>query len=168
MTLEEFVAETSSVRELMRRRTPEAYREAGQRLDRLLLISPFHPDLLLMRGHVAELSEGDLSLDDAKRLFAVAQAACPSYTEPLIELGHYVYVFDNDHTRAASLFDRARRLSLAQLVSAIEGSIKVALDDGKRPWAEECFLWLKTLAATFDDAGIDARVLDLQISRDLD
>ncbi len=173
MTSDEFVAAIDALWTQKAKCVPEDDRsllEMIARIDALLSVSPFHPVLLCLRSDLLRLQQLSqtpaFNMDDAVRSLEVAHATAPRYSEPLIELGYCYYAFSEDCDAAADNFEHAQELAMSDLIAAIEGRIKVAVDIEQGDEARALCAQLEQLAALFTgfdrNGEVAARVANIK------
>jgi len=163
MTSDEFVA---AIDELWETRTspgaedPQVLAGIASRVDELLEVSPFHPALLCFRADLVRLlyQEATSDLDEAVTALEIAHATTPRYAEPLLELGHCHHGYSEQADAAAGYFEHAQRLSLNELISALEGRIQVAIDVEQSDEARAFCIQIKKLVQLFADQDVGGEV----------
>jgi tetratricopeptide (TPR) repeat protein len=78
-----------------------------------------------MWGGLLQLSKSGPPLKSAKVAYQKAVEFDPNHPEPLIELGHYLYVFEDNNKAAEKCFVKAVKLAEQLLKEAKDGLEKL-------------------------------------------
>jgi tetratricopeptide (TPR) repeat protein len=130
-TIESLKRGVSKARRLWRE---ERVDEALAEVEHLLQAWPNNPHLLVMRADLIRLQDdedGTPTLSDAKSDLELAVALDEDSPAPLIELGYFVYVIEDDATTALKHFQKAIRLCRSLLKDALIGQAKALSELGR-------------------------------------
>jgi tetratricopeptide (TPR) repeat protein len=97
-------------------------------IERLLESQPDNPRLLVMRANLIPLQDevvaGGPTLEDARKDLKTAIKLDDRSPNPLIELGYFLYTFDDDAKAASKYFQKAIELCRELLKNALIGQAK--------------------------------------------
>ncbi len=139
----------AKVRRLWRQ---DRYDLALVEVDRLLELSPNNPYLLVQRGELIQLQNGDEelpTLEDAKAALVSAVALDPDSPNALIELGYFVYAIEDDAKTAAKHFEKAVKLSADLFAQALVGHAEALSELGQETKAARLILEARTIASQY-------------------
>lgn len=125
------------------------FKHALAEVNRLLVEWPDNPFLLISLADLIQLQESDdgPTLQEAKAGNVRAMELDRESPAPLIELGHYQYVLDDDAAAASRSFAKAIRICKSMLTEALVGQAKALTELGRKSEALRCLAeaqWLES------------------------
>ncbi len=128
------------------------YDQALAEVDRLLEDWPQNSQLLVMRSNLICLQDrGDLkpSLDDARMDLEAASKLDADSPSPLIELGYFHYVYQDDALEANKYFDKAVSLCVDLLSQALVGQAEARSELGHEARSFDALMTACSLATHY-------------------